>query len=67
MLFISRTLSPAEKNYSATELECLGIYWSFSKLAHYIDGCEGLTVVTDHYALQWLWNVKQATNSRIHR
>lgn len=67
ILFISRTLTPAEKNYSATELECLAVYWSFSKLSHYIDGCKGLTVVTDHHALQWLWNVKQATNSRLHR
>jgi len=66
VLFISCTLSPAEKNYSATELECLGMYWSFLKLTHYIDGYEGLTVVTDHHALQWLWNVKQATNCRIH-
>ena len=66
VLFISCTLSPGEKNYSAMELECLGVYWSFSKLAHYIDRYEGLTMVTDHHVLQWLWNVKQATNSRIH-
>lgn len=67
ILFISRTLAPAEKNYSATEMECLAVYWSFSKLAHYVDGCDGLTVITDHHALQWLWNIKQATNSRLHR
>jgi len=54
VLFISRTLTPAERNYSATEMECLAVYWYFSKLAHYLDGCEGLTVVTDHHALQWL-------------
>lgn len=67
ILFISRALSPAEKNYSATELECLAVYWSFCKLSHYIDGCDGLTVMTNHHALLWLWNVKQTTNSRLHR
>lgn len=67
ILFISRCLSPAETNYSATELECLGIYWCFTKLAHYIDGSNHLTVVTDHLALQWLWNIKATTNSRLHR
>ena len=66
VLFISRALSPAEKSYSATELECLGVYWCFSKLSHYIDGSH-LTVITDHQALQWLWNIKSTTNSRLYR
>lgn len=66
ILFISRCLSPAEKNYSATELECLGVYWCFTKLSHYIDGSD-LTVITDHHALQWLWNIKATTNSRLHK
>lgn len=66
ILFISRALSPAEKNYSATEMECLGVYWCFTKLSHYVDG-SSLTVVTDHHALQWLWNIKVTTNSRLYR
>ena len=67
ILFISRCLSPAEKNCLATEMECLGIYWCFTKLAHYIDGSNGLTIVTDHIALQWLWNIKATTNSRLYK
>ena len=66
ILFISRSLSPTEKNYLATELECLGVYWSFTKLSHYLDG-SSVTVVTDHHALQWLWSIKQSTNSRLHK
>lgn len=66
IVFISRALSPAEKNYSATEMECLGVYWSFMKLSHFLDGSM-VTVVTDHLALQWLWSIQQTTNSRLHR
>lgn len=66
ILFISRSLSPAKKHYSATELECLGVYWSFTKLSHYLDG-SSVTVITDHHALQWLWSIKQSTNSRLHK
>ena len=66
VLFISRSLTPAEKHYSATELEYLGVYWSFTKLSHYLDG-SSVTIVTDHHALQWLWSIKQSTNSRLHK
>ena len=66
ILFISRTLKPAEKNYTATELECLGLIWSLKKLAHYVDGAN-LTVVTDHSALKWIWNIKEPVNQRLLR
>ena len=61
ILFISRTLKPAEKNYTATELECPGLIWSLKKLAHHVDS-SNLTVVTDHSALKWIWNIKEPVN-----
>ena len=46
----SRGLSPAEKNYSRTERECLGVVWSVLKLRHFLDGHRFL-IRTDHQAL----------------
>ena len=66
VLFISRTLRPAEKNYAATELECLAMVWSLKKLAHYVDGAQ-LTLVTDHSALKCVWNLKETVNQRFFR
>lgn len=53
IVYISRVLAPAEKNYSATELECLAIVWSLKKLHPYLDGCK-FELITDHSALQWI-------------
>lgn len=61
VLFISRTLQHAEKNYAAMELECLAIVWTLKKLAHYVDGSQ-LTLITDHSALKWIWSVKETVN-----
>lgn len=55
--YISRSLSPAEKNYIITELECLAIVWPVKKLHPYLDGVK-FTLVTDHSALQWLFDFK---------
>ncbi|TYJ52350.1 hypothetical protein B9479_007044 [Cryptococcus floricola] len=63
IVYLSRTLTPAEKNYAATELECLGIVWAIKKLIPYLEGSK-FTVVTDHSALQWLFDFK-GTNRRI--
>jgi len=65
ILYISRSLSPAEANYSATELECLGIVWAVQKLHPYLDGSQ-FTLITDHSALQWLFEFK-GTNRRLLR
>ena len=66
VLFISRTLRHAEKNYAATELECLAVVWALKKLAHYVDGSQ-LTLITDHSALKWIWSVKETVNQRLFR
>ena len=52
-MFLSRLLTPAEKNYWATELEISCIVWAVRKLRHFIEAApEGLdpVIYTDHIA-----------------
>jgi hypothetical protein len=65
IVFPSRSLSPAERNYTITELECLAIVWSVKKLHPYIDGID-FTLITAQSALQWLFNFA-GTNKRLLR
>lgn len=51
VLFLSRTLTPAESRYTATELETLGLVWALHKLEHYIDNGK-IHVLTDHTAIR---------------
>jgi len=64
VLFISRQRKSPELRYSATELECLRLFWCLQKLQHYVDGAQ-LKIYTDHVALKWIWNVKPNVNSRL--
>ena len=56
----SRTLNPAERNYTTTERECLAIVWSILMLRPYIEGTR-FTVRTDHDSLRWLLNLADAS------
>ncbi|KAF4619214.1 hypothetical protein D9613_005608 [Agrocybe pediades] len=59
----SRSLKPAERNYSATEREALGAKEALVKFQPFIEG-EIITLVTDHAALQWA-RVYENANRRL--
>ena len=55
--FWSRSLNSAEKNYDASERECLAVVWALRTLRPYLI-YEKFTVHTDHSALQWLFSIE---------
>ncbi len=54
----SRSLIPAEKNYSASERECLAVLWALKTLRPYLM-YERFMVYTDHAALRWLLSIQE--------
>ncbi|MGI9458903.1 MAG: RNase H-like domain-containing protein, partial [Pirellulales bacterium] len=53
VMYLSRTLKPAEKSYPTIEWEALAVVWSVKTLRHYLLGRK-FTIVTDHAPLRWL-------------
>jgi hypothetical protein len=56
--FASCQLNTAEKNYSVTELEALGMIFFVQKFCHYLLGYE-FTFYVDHDALKYMINKPQ--------
>jgi transposase InsO family protein len=63
--YVSRQLNKAEKNYAATEWECLAVVWGIGQFESYLIGAP-FTIVTDHSALVWLPS-KRFDNARLTR
>ena len=51
--YASRVLSPAEKNYSVIQRECLVVLYGVKQFRHYLLG-RSFNLITDHAPLQWL-------------
>ena len=62
-----RALRAAEKNYCATELECLAIVEGIKTCKAYLSTGWKFTIVTDHKALKTLNTLNNSTNGTIAR
>ena len=60
IVYLSRTLNPHEQNHTVSDKELSAVVCSIEKLRPYVEGYP-FTVVTDHSALKWLKNLKDAT------
>lgn len=65
VIYLSRSLRPAEENYSSTELEALAVKWALDQLRPFLIGRK-FQVVTDHHALCWVLRYKEG-NQRLLR
>ncbi|GFX51049.1 retrovirus-related Pol polyprotein from transposon gypsy [Trichonephila clavipes] len=64
VVFASRTLSAAERNYTVTERECLAVVWALNKFRTYL-GSLPIKVITDHASLTQLTTGKNLSNRMI--
>jgi hypothetical protein len=55
--YASRSTSPTERNYGATDLELLAVVWALKKYRHYLLG-RRFRLYTDHSAIKSLYNAK---------
>ncbi len=62
VMFVSSTLSPAEKNYSQLDREALAVIFALKKFEKYIYG-HPITIFTDHKPLESLFNFKKGMPS----
>lgn len=63
--YASRTLNPAEINYSTIEKELLAIVWAVKYFRPYLFG-KKFKIISDHKPLQWLFSLKEP-NSKLVR
>ncbi|KAK9703045.1 RNase H-like domain found in reverse transcriptase [Popillia japonica] len=63
--YISCTLTPNERKYPITELECLAAMWATEYFRTYLCG-QRFTIVTDHHSLCYLHSMK-SPNRRLLR
>ena len=60
--YFSSKFSPAERNYTTREQELLGIIKALKEWRCYLEGSQGLSIVTDHSPLTFFF--RQPTLSR---
>lgn len=56
--YFSRSLAPAERNYSATEREALAVVLTVEHFRPYLEGDRPFRIITDHASLKWFLNLK---------
>ena len=62
VIYVSRTLTPAEEHYSNIERELLGVAFAMERLHNYVYG-EPIRVQTDHKSLETIWKKSISTAS----